>query len=57
MLDHSTPHRKKLGDSKVIEVLYDADKSIFLTTLESYKKYFNLLYLDETKSLVKKPIK
>lgn len=57
MLDHSTPHRKKFGDSNIIEgkILYDADKSIFLTTLERYNKYFSYLYLDETRSLVKKP--
>lgn len=58
MLDHSTPHRKKYGDSKILEgkILYDADKSIFITTLEKYKKYYPLLYLDITKKLVKKPI-
>jgi len=57
IFDHSTPHRKKLGDSKIIEgkILYDSDKSIFITTLERYRKYFHLLYLDETKRLVKKP--
>jgi putative nucleotidyltransferase with HDIG domain len=57
MLDHSTPHRKVLGDSKVIEgkIIYDADKSIFITNLERYKKYFPLLYFEETKRLVKKP--
>jgi len=58
LLDHSTPHRKRLGDSKIIEgkILYDADKSIFITTPEKYRKYFPLLYLDETKKLVKKPV-
>lgn len=57
MLDHSTPHRKKRGDTKIIEgkILFDSDKSIFLTTLERYEKYFHLLYLDETRRLVKKP--
>jgi HD superfamily phosphodiesterase len=57
MLDHSTPHRKKIGESKIVEgkILYDADKSIFLTTLDKYEKYFPLLYFEETKKLVKKP--
>ena len=55
MLDHSTPHRKRFGEAKSIEgkIIYDSDKSIFITTPELYKKYFPLLYLDETKSLVK----
>ena len=57
MLDHSTPHRRKIGDSKIKEgkILYDADKSIFITTLERYEKYSPLLYFDETRKLVKKP--
>lgn len=57
MLDHSTPHRRKFGDSKIKEgkILYDADKSIFLTTLEKYEKYFPYLYFDETRELVVKP--
>ena len=55
MLNHSTPHRKKFGDAHLIEgkIIYDADKSIFITNLETYKKYFSLLYLNETKKLVK----
>ncbi|MGV8141843.1 MAG: HD domain-containing protein [Candidatus Woesearchaeota archaeon] len=57
MLDHSTPHRLKCGDSKTKEgkIIYDADKSIFLTNMEQYEKYYPLLYFDETRSLVKKP--
>jgi len=56
MLDHSTPHRKKLGESKILEgkILYDADKSIFIKTKETYEKYYPLLYLGNTKSLVRK---
>lgn len=55
MLDHSTPHRKKLGEAKSIEgkVIFDSDKSIFITTPELYKKYFPMLYLNETKEMVK----
>ena len=58
ILDHSTPRRKKFGDSKITEgkILYDADKSLFLTTSERYEKYFSLLYFDLTKELVKKPV-
>ena len=55
MLDHSTPHRKQLGEAKSIEgkIIYDSDKSIFITTSELYGKYFPQLYLDETKKMVK----
>ena len=55
MLNHSTPHRKKFGKAKLIEgkIIYDADKSIFIKNLETYNKYFPLLYLNETKKLVK----
>jgi len=55
MLDHSTPYRKRFGEAKSIEgkIIYDSDKSIFITSPELYKKYFPLLYLDETKSMVK----
>lgn len=58
MMDHSTPHRKKFGESKIIEgkILYDADKSIFITTIKRYDKYFPFLYLDETRNLVKRPL-
>jgi len=55
MLNHSTPHRKKIGEARLIEgkIIYDADKSIFIANPETYKKYFPLLYLNETKKLVK----
>ncbi len=58
MLNHSTPHRKKFGDARLLEgkILYDADKSIFITTKELYEKYFPQLYLEETRLLVKKPV-
>jgi HD superfamily phosphodiesterase len=54
MLDHSSPHRKVRGDSKTLEgkIIFDADKSIFITTPETYKKYFPLLYFPETRDLV-----
>lgn len=56
MLSHSTPYRKKFGNAKLTEgkIIYDADKSIFITNSKTYKKYFHLLYLDETKKLVKR---
>lgn len=55
MLDHSTPHRKKLGEAKSIEgkIIYDSDKSIHVTNTELYEKYLPLLYLNETKDMVK----
>lgn len=54
MLAHSTPHRKKLGDSTILEgkILYDADKSILITSPETYRKYSGLLYLAESGKLV-----
>jgi len=57
MLDHSTPYRKEHGDSKITEakILYDADKSLCLITLDKYNKYYHLLYFDFTRKLVKKP--
>ena len=56
MLNHSTPHRKKVGDAKLLEgkIIYDADKSIFITDKETYEKYYPKLYLKETKKLVQK---
>ena len=59
MLDHSTPHREQLGEAKSIEgkIIYDLDKSIFITTSELYDKYFQQLYLNETRELVKIPKK
>ncbi|MFH1456647.1 MAG: HD domain-containing protein [Patescibacteria group bacterium] len=55
ILDHSTPHRKKQGEAKSIEgkIIYDSDKSIFITNQELFEKYFPQLYLEETKEMVK----
>ena len=41
MLDHSSPHRKIRG-AKLLEgkIIYNADKSIFITDFEKYEKYF-----------------
>ena len=54
MLDHSSPHRKIRGDAKTIEgkIIFDSDKSIYITTPETFNKYYPLLYLQETKDLV-----
>lgn len=54
MLDHSSPHRKIRGEAKTIEgkIIFDSDKSICITTPETYHKYFPLLYLQETRDLV-----
>ena len=53
ILDHSTPYRKKHGDSVILEgkILYDADKSFFMKNGEN-NEYYNLLYLKETKKLI-----
>ncbi len=54
MLAHSTPHRKKFGDSDSLEgkIIYDADKSLLINDFVSYKKYRERLYLEETRNLV-----
>jgi len=58
MLNHSGPHRSKLGNATLLEgkIIYDADKSIFINTIELYEKYYPRLYLDVTKKMVKKPL-
>ena len=57
MLNHSTPHRRRFGDAKLLEgkIIYDADKSLFITDSRTYKKYFPRLYLEESRRLVRKP--
>jgi HD superfamily phosphodiesterase len=59
MLDHSTPHRRERGDAKSFEgkIIYDADKSIFIHDKETADKYFPLLYLPQSKEIVKKQLK
>lgn len=54
MFNHSTPHRVRQGEARLLEgkIIYDADKSIFITNKETYDKYFSKLYLEETKKLV-----
>lgn len=54
MLNHSTPHRNRQGEARLLEgkIIYDADKSIFITDRETYDKYFPKLYLEETRKLV-----
>ncbi len=55
MLEHSNPHRQKSGEAKTMEgkIIFDSDKSIYLTTPEFREKYIPLLYLEETRQLVK----
>jgi HD superfamily phosphodiesterase len=60
MLDHSGPHRRKLGEAKTIEgkIMYDADKSVCSSKdIKSYEKYYPTFYLDSTRRFVKKPKK
>jgi len=56
ILNHSTPHRRLMGEARLLEgkIIYDADKSIFMTNKKAFKKYFPLLYLKETKGLIPK---
>ncbi len=59
MLNHSTPHRKRLGEAKLLEgkIIYDADKSISMTKKDDfYNKYYPYLYLDETRAIVDEQI-
>jgi len=57
MLDHSGPHRNRMGDAYFVEgkIIYDADKSIFITDQVTFDKFYNKLYFDESKSMVPFP--
>jgi HD superfamily phosphodiesterase len=58
MLNHSGPHRRKLGEAKIIEgkIMYDADKLVFSSKyLDSYEKYYPTFYLTQTRNIIKKP--
>lgn len=56
MISHSGPHRRKLGESEMIEgkIIYDSDKFSLAKTREGFEKYFDRFYLDETRDLLKK---
>ncbi|MBU0707097.1 HD domain-containing protein [Patescibacteria group bacterium] len=56
MIAHSGPHRRKLGDTKLIEgkIIYDSDKYVRSHTLEGMQKYYPRFYLNETRELLKK---
>lgn len=56
MISHSGPHRRKLGDTKLIEgkIIYDSDKFYIAQTPEGFEKYYPRFYLNETKELFKK---
>lgn len=55
MIAHSGPHRRKLGDTNMIEgkIIYDADKFRAATTPEGFNKYGPRFYLDETRDMLK----
>jgi len=55
MIAHSGPHRRKLGDTSLIEgkIIYDSDKFHLAFTKEGYEKYYPRFYLPETKELLK----
>ncbi len=62
LLDHSTPHREKFGDSKITEgkILYDADKTGSIKernrkklSPEKREKVYNLLYFEQSKRMYK----
>ena len=59
ILAHSTTYRNKNGEAKTIEgkILYDADKFRLTLNYDGYKKYYDLLYLEETKQLVNQVIR
>jgi len=56
MISHSGPHRRKLGEAKMIEgkIIYDSDKFHLAKTKEGFEKYYDRFYLDETRDLLKK---
>jgi len=56
MISHSGPHRRKLGEAKLIEgkIIYDSDKFYLAITKEGLERYYNRFYLDETRDLLKK---
>ena len=56
MISHSGPHRRKLGEAKMIEgkIIYDSDKFHLAETKNGFEKYFDRFYLDETRNLLKK---
>ena len=51
---HSSPHRKKMGDAKLIEgkIIYDADKFKLALISKLYGEYYPQLYLKETKNII-----
>ncbi len=56
IISHSGPHRKRLGEAKLIEgkIIYDSDKFYIAQTPEGFEKYYPRFYLEETKELFKK---
>lgn len=56
IISHSGPHRRKLGDTMLIEgkIIYDSDKFHTAQTTEGFEKYYPRFYLNETKELFKK---
>jgi len=62
ILDHSTPYRKKFGDSKITEgkILYDADKTASIRdesrkklSPEKQEEIYNLLYFEKSRKILK----
>lgn len=56
MISHSGPHRRKLGETELIEgkIIYDSDKFYIAQTPGGFEKYYPRFYLKETKELFKK---
>jgi len=56
IISHSGPHRRNLGESKLIEgkIIYDSDKFNYSKTKEGFEKYYNKFYLDTTREFLKK---
>lgn len=54
ILAHSGPHRRRDGDTNLIEgkIIYDADKFKIAKSSEGYKKYYPRFYLEETRKMV-----
>lgn len=56
ILAHSGPHRRKLGDTNLLEgqILYDADKFGLAKSPGGFKKYESRFYFKETKEMLKR---
>ena len=55
MMAHSGPHRRKLGNTNLIEgkIIFDAERITRMKTKELFDKYIKRLYLKEARNIAK----